>query len=80
MDCINSESYVYIVLELMEGGELFDRIRKHNGLTEKNAKFIFYQIVLAVNHLHENGITHRDLKASRCFVAQFKIKFSGLFF
>lgn len=53
---------VYIILELMEGGELFERIKKYNGIPEKKAKFIFYQIVLAVNHLHENGITHRDLK------------------
>lgn len=53
---------VYIILELMEGGELFERIRKSNGLLEKNAKFIFYQVVLAVNYLHQNNITHRDLK------------------
>ena len=53
---------VYIILELMEGGELFERIKKFNGLPEENAKFIFYQVALAVNYLHENGITHRDLK------------------
>ena len=46
----------------MEGGELFERIKKFNGLPEENAKFIFYQVALAVNYLHENGITHRDLK------------------
>ncbi|XP_001601897.1 serine/threonine-protein kinase Chk2 [Nasonia vitripennis] len=58
----NSPSMVYIILELMEGGELFERIKKNNGLSESNAKFIFYQVVLAVNYLHQNGITHRDLK------------------
>jgi serine/threonine-protein kinase Chk2 len=46
----------------MEGGELFERIKKNNGLSEKTTKFMFYQVVLAVNYLHENGITHRDLK------------------
>ncbi|XP_014205115.1 serine/threonine-protein kinase Chk2 isoform X2 [Copidosoma floridanum] len=62
VDFFDSPSMVYIILELMEGGELFERIKKKNGLSEENAKFIFYQIVLAVNYLHENGITHRDLK------------------
>lgn len=53
---------LYIILELMEGGELFERIISKGGLSEKNAKFLFYQIVLAVNYLHENDVTHRDLK------------------
>ncbi|KAJ8686446.1 hypothetical protein QAD02_022240 [Eretmocerus hayati] len=62
-------SMVYIILELMEGGELFERIKKNNGLTEENAKFIFYQVVLAVNYLHEHGITHRDLKPENILLA-----------
>lgn len=66
---------VYIILELMEGGELFERIRKYNGLSEKNAKFIFYQVVLAVNYLHQNGITHRDLKVILSFNWKLKIIF-----
>lgn len=54
---------VYIVLELMEGGELFDRIRQtKTGLGDRNAKMIFYQVALAVQYLHSEGITHRDLK------------------
>ena len=60
---------VYIILELMEGGELFERIKQTSGLSEKSAKFIFYQVVLAVDYLHEHGITHRDLK-----VANFRVK------
>jgi serine/threonine-protein kinase Chk2 len=53
---------VYIVLELMEGGELFDRIQRSQQLKESEAKLIFYQIVQAVKYLHDNNITHRDLK------------------
>ncbi|XP_041979245.1 ovarian-specific serine/threonine-protein kinase Lok [Aricia agestis] len=53
---------VYIVLELMQGGELFDRIFKHGPMPENLARFMFRQIVLAVKYLHANGITHRDLK------------------
>lgn len=55
---------VYIVLELMEGGELFERIRSRGRLTESCAKLIFRQVLHAVCYLHEQGITHRDLKVS----------------
>lgn len=44
------------------GGELFDYIIKQNGAAEPEAKFFFYQIVLALSYLHEMNITHRDLK------------------
>lgn len=62
-EIVDTPRNLYIVLELMEGGELFDRIRSYtNGLSEKCAKLIFYQVVLAVDYLHSRGITHRDLK------------------
>lgn len=52
----------YIVLEYLEGGELTDRILSMESLPEHTIKFLFYQIVLAVQYLHSKGITHRDLK------------------
>jgi serine/threonine-protein kinase Chk2 len=63
---------VYIVLELMEGGELFYRIQCCGQLKESDAKLIFYQIVQAVKYLHDNNITHRDLKVRS---ANSKVKF-----
>lgn len=59
---VDTPDAVYIVLELMEGGELFDRIQYRKQLKESEAKLIFYQIVQAVKYLHDNKITHRDLK------------------
>lgn len=61
-EIIDTPSNLFIVLELMEGGELFDRIRVSSGLPEEQSKFIIFQITHAVKYLHSQGITHRDLK------------------
>ncbi|KAL0104825.1 hypothetical protein PUN28_016457 [Cardiocondyla obscurior] len=62
VDIYDTADFMYIILELMKGGELFDRIRQKGKLSESSAKLIFYQVVLAVYYLHKEGITHRDLK------------------
>ncbi|XP_078599628.1 serine/threonine-protein kinase Chk2-like isoform X1 [Branchiostoma floridae x Branchiostoma japonicum] len=61
-DVIDTEDTLYIVLELVEGGELFDRVVSLGRFTEPVAKLLFYQMLVAVKYLHEQGITHRDLK------------------
>lgn len=52
----------YLVLELVEGGDLLDFILSHNGLTEPMSQHITTQICSALSYIHEKGIAHRDLK------------------
>ena len=53
-----------VVMECMEGGELFSRIQQHGDhpFTERQAADIVRQIVAAVAHLHHMNLAHRDLK------------------
>ena len=53
---------VFIVMELMSGGELFDKIVEYEHYTEKQAAETFTPIVDAVRYCHKLGIVHRDLK------------------
>lgn len=60
----NGQRCLLVVMECMEGGELFARIQKKGsrGFTEKAAAEIVRSICLAVAHLHRQYIAHRDLK------------------
>nr|CAX69705.1 serine/threonine-protein kinase Chk2 [Schistosoma japonicum] len=61
-DVIHTTEAMYMVLELVEGGELFNRIVDLGQLSESDSKFFFLQMAMAVKYLHDHGITHRDLK------------------
>ncbi|KAL8130688.1 hypothetical protein V2J09_019843 [Rumex salicifolius] len=54
--------YLYLVMELCCGGELFDRITAKGSYSEKEAAFVFRQIVNVVQVCHFMGVMHRDLK------------------
>nr|APD15505.1 CIPK14 [Saccharum hybrid cultivar ROC22] len=53
---------IYIVMEYVKGGELFDKIDKSGKLTEAAAHKYFQQLIGAVDHCHSRGVYHRDLK------------------
>jgi len=61
-EIFESERTLYIILELVTGGELFDRIIDMGHFMEEHARRIFQQIVDAIDYIHDRGIAHRDLK------------------
>ena len=44
------------------GGDLFDWIKRKGRLSESEAKYLFYQVLIAFKYLHERNISHRDVK------------------
>lgn len=61
-DMFESPRKVYMVLELLDGGELFDRIVQENSFTEGAAAELTRCLADAIGYLHSRGIVHRDLK------------------
>lgn len=66
-----SRGTIYLVMELIRGGDLFDRIvdKRDGRYTEVQARRLFRRILTAVHYLHEErGIVHRDLKPENILV------------
>nr|AGT16321.1 CBL-interacting protein kinase [Saccharum hybrid cultivar R570] len=63
-----SKTKIYMVLEYVNGGELFDKIALKGKLTEKEARKLFQQLIDAVAYCHEKGVYHRDLKPENVLV------------
>uniref|UniRef100_A0A8C9ZJV5 Calcium/calmodulin-dependent protein kinase 1Da n=1 Tax=Sander lucioperca TaxID=283035 RepID=A0A8C9ZJV5_SANLU len=61
-DIHESPDHLYLIMQLVSGGELFDRIVEKGFYTEKDASTLIRQVLDAVNYLHKMGIVHRDLK------------------
>lgn len=61
-DVFATSAKIFIVLEFVGGGELFDKIANEGKLPEDKARFYFKQLVEGLEHCHNHGVCHRDLK------------------
>lgn len=66
---IETERYVGIVMEYAQGGELFDRILASKSLKPEETRWFFLQLLDGVQHLHQRGVVHRDLKLENLLLA-----------
>ena len=67
---IETATMVYIVMELVEGGELFDHVVDAGCYSEGKARLVMRQLLLALQHLHSIGIIHRDIKPENILCAR----------
>jgi calcium/calmodulin-dependent protein kinase I len=59
LDFFEEEDYCYIVLEYLEGGELFDRIVEKKHFYESEARDVIKTMLIALKYCHERNIVHR---------------------
>ena len=62
LDYFEDKNYIFIIMEYINGGDLYTFIRKRIKLEEKMAKFIFKQIISTIDYYQEFNIVHRDIK------------------
>uniref|UniRef100_A0A8C9D0X4 Ribosomal protein S6 kinase n=1 Tax=Panthera leo TaxID=9689 RepID=A0A8C9D0X4_PANLE len=63
-DVYDDGKFVYLVTELMRGGELLDRILRQRHFSEREASDVLCIITRTMDYLHSQGVVHRDLKPS----------------
>ncbi|XP_009790123.1 CBL-interacting serine/threonine-protein kinase 8 isoform X1 [Nicotiana sylvestris] len=61
-EVIATRTKIYIILEFITGGELFDKIVHHGRLSEAESRRYFQQLIDGVDYCHIKGVYHRDLK------------------
>eukprot|EP00744_Colponema_vietnamica_P001282 GILI01002140.1.p1 GENE.GILI01002140.1~~GILI01002140.1.p1 ORF type:complete len:451 (+),score=142.94 GILI01002140.1:109-1461(+) len=61
-EVMQTANHIYLVLELVTGGELFDKIVQAKRFEEPVARRYFHQLIMGINYCHQQGIAHRDLK------------------
>lgn len=71
-DVLDTVTDIFVVMEYVSGGELFDLIAQKGRLPEAEARYYFKQIIDGVDYCHHNLVTHRDLKPENLLIDENK--------
>ncbi|XP_059286340.1 CBL-interacting serine/threonine-protein kinase 1-like isoform X1 [Lycium ferocissimum] len=67
-EVLASKTKIYMVLEYVNGGELFDKIASKGKLSEAQGRKLFQQLIDGVSYCHDKGVFHRDLKLENVLI------------
>ncbi|XP_011071316.1 CBL-interacting serine/threonine-protein kinase 1-like [Sesamum indicum] len=67
-EVLASKAKIYMVLEYVNGGELFERIASKGKFTEAKGRKLFQQLIDGVSYCHNKGVFHRDLKLENVLI------------
>jgi serine/threonine protein kinase len=70
-EAFTDDTFVFLVLDLCEGGDLLQHVLNHGPLDEPTCALVFAQIASALAHCHARGIAHRDLKPENVLITEF---------
>ena len=69
-DVFETQDEWFLVMELVTGGELFERLVRQGPYSEKEASRLMRQMAEAISYLHSQGVCHRDLKPENILLSE----------
>lgn len=72
LDYFEDHQFMYLIQELLTGGDLLGYIMKSSGLTESTTKKIARMALTALDYMHRMGVAHRDIKPENILLTKGK--------